>query len=349
MTAYAQRIRRHLDFTQNVQEVEILGDPCTGNGLDLAAGSIAHRLEPSYVGVSYAKVGSGATAWMRLANFDQTEVINKTGSSIAADQLVALSGLDATSGKPKIVLADADVAAHDDVFVTTEAIANNAEGRVTKGALSAATLNTNTASAAGDPVFLGTTAGGFLHTAPVTPNSRQQPVGFVLVKSATVGQILWRVGPVRKIGTGELQEGVTQFVDVTITTAQLLALNATPQTVVAAPAAGKAIIFEGAVLHKPAGTAYAGIGATEDLAFCYTNGSGIDVGVVETTGFLDQATAQTRYCMPQTGALAAGTVSDFVPVAAAALVLALLVGEITTGTSDLIVRVYYRIVPTVLP
>ncbi len=137
-------------------------------------------------------------------------------------------------------------------------------------------------------------------------------------------------------------------VRVTVTSAQLLALFATPKTVVAAPGAGRMIIFEGAVLYKPAGTAYAGVGATEDLAFSYTNGSGVDVGVCETTGFVDQTTAQVRYCNAQTGALAAGTVSDFTPVANAPLVLSLLVGEITTGDTVLSVRVFYRVVASTL-
>ena len=137
-------------------------------------------------------------------------VINKSGSEIAADKLVALVGLDTTSGKPKIVLADADVAAHDDVWVTTAAIANNAEGTVSAGALSAATLNTNSISAAGDPVYLDTTAGGFAVTAPTGATARVVPVGWAVVKSATVGQILWSIGPNRAIGTNELQaKGVT--------------------------------------------------------------------------------------------------------------------------------------------
>src|SRR3990167_761413 len=42
-------------------------------------------------------------------------VINKTGSAIASDKLVSISGFDVTSGKPKIVLADADVAAYEDL------------------------------------------------------------------------------------------------------------------------------------------------------------------------------------------------------------------------------------------
>lgn len=159
-------------------------------------------------------------------------VINKTGVSIAADKLVAVSSLDVTSGKPKIVLADADVAAHEDVWVTTAAIADNAQGTVVKNALSAATLNTNSVTTAGDPVYLDVTAGGFAVTAPTGATARSHPVGMVVVKSATVGQIRWNIGPVRKIGTNEVQL-------LAITTALLAA------GVISADAAGRALLAAG--------------------------------------------------------------------------------------------------------
>lgn len=146
----------------------------------------------------------------------------------------------------------------------------------------------------------------------------------------------------------KLDEGVEKFVDVTVTSAEVLALNATPITLVAAPGADQALIFEGAVLYKAAGTAYAAIAAGDDLAIKYTDENGIDVAVSEMTGFADSTSAQTRYIRPQTGALAAGTVSDFTPVANAALVAHMLTGEITTGDSDFLLRIYYRVVPTVL-
>jgi hypothetical protein len=158
--------------------------------------------------VSWAADPTQDAGGVRPANTGQA-VINSTGSSIAANKLVAISGLDTTSGLPKIVLADADVAAHEDVWVTLDAIDNTDTGVVYKGGLSAATLNTNSASTAGDPVYLSTTAGGFAHTAPSTGISRVHPVGMVVVKSATVGQILWDIGPVRKIGTNEIQAAVT--------------------------------------------------------------------------------------------------------------------------------------------
>jgi hypothetical protein len=82
--------------------------------------------------------------------------------------------------------------------------------------------------------------------------------------------------------------------------------------------------------------AYNGIAAGEDLAFCYTDGSGAQVGTVETTGFLDAGADAHR------NVLFNGTSA---PVANAALVAALLVGEIATGNSPLKVRVRYRVVP----
>lgn len=128
---------------------------------------------------------------------------------------------------------------------------------------------------------------------------------------------------------------------VQITSAELLALNATPQEIVAAPGAGKALIFEGALIQKPAGTAYAGVAAGEDLSVKYTNASGLEVAQCETTGFLDQTTDEIRFARAHT---AASGVSDITPVANAALVLHLLVGEITTGDSPLNLEVMYHIV-----
>lgn len=136
------------------------------------------------------------------------------------------------------------------------------------------------------------------------------------------------------------------FKTVTVSSAELLALNATPKSIIAAPGAGIAIVPTRMAIYKPAGTAYAGIAAGEDLVLKYTNGSGAQVtGVVETTGFLDQTTAQTRYVgMPGSTST---TAADVTPVANAAVVLHLLSGEITTGNSALYVRVWYDLIQTV--
>ena len=134
-------------------------------------------------------------------------------------------------------------------------------------------------------------------------------------------------------------------VNVTITSAQVLALFATPQTIVAAPGAGFALLFEGALLHKPAGTAYGNVAVGDDIAIKYTSAAGLTVGSCETVGFLDASTAQTRFIRAHT---AASGVSDITPAENAVLVVQILLTEVTDGTSPLLVRTFYRTVPTVL-
>lgn len=138
--------------------------------------------------------------------------------------------------------------------------------------------------------------------------------------------------------------------DVQLSSAEILALNATPIELIGAPGANKALVFEGAVIHKPAGTAYAGVAVGEDLSLKYTDENGVEVGVCEMTGFADQTTAQARYIRAIDGraAVTAGAPSSIAPAANAALVAHLLVGEITTGDSVFNLRIYYRVVDTVL-
>ena len=120
---------------------------------------------------------------------------------------------------------------------------------------------------------------------------------------------------------------------VVLTTAQARALNATPITIVPAPGAGKAVVVYGALAHKPVGTAFGGIAGTEDIDVRYTDGSGALILNVELTGFLDQATVQTRYAP-------AGN-ADITPVANAAVVLSN--SGAITGGSSVTIRVQYRI------
>lgn len=128
-----------------------------------------------------------------------------------------------------------------------------------------------------------------------------------------------------------------------ITSAQLLALFATPISIVPTPGTDKALIFEGMMIQKPSGVAYAGIAAGEDLSVKYTDASGLELGGCETTGFLDQTTDQIRFIRPYN---ATSGLSQIILVANAILVLHLLVAEIITGDSDLNCEVYYRVVDT---
>ena len=136
-----------------------------------------------------------------------------------------------------------------------------------------------------------------------------------------------------------------KITDVTIPTAGVLTLFATAVEVLAAPGAGFATILVGVIIHKPAGTAYAGIAAGEDLALNYTNDAGLQVASCEMTGFADSTAVQTRWLHSYR---AASLASQITPVANAAIIAQMLVGEITTGDSDFLLRLYHRTIPMVL-
>lgn len=127
---------------------------------------------------------------------------------------------------------------------------------------------------------------------------------------------------------------------ITLTSAQILTLNATPVSVLPAPGAGFVNVITGVYVTKAAGTAYAGIAAGEDLAFKYTDASGSVAATVEMTGFADSVNATSAWgSLPATSAF---------PVANAAIVAHMLTGEITTGTSDFKIRLYYKTIPSAL-
>lgn len=120
---------------------------------------------------------------------------------------------------------------------------------------------------------------------------------------------------------------------VTLTTAQILALDGTAVTVLAAPAAGKVNIIKSIVATKVAGVAYGGIASGEDIDIRYTDASGAIAATLETLGFLDSTAAKISYA----------TGLKVLPVTAAVLV-AHLSGPIITGDSDVILRIEYMTV-----
>jgi len=120
-----------------------------------------------------------------------------------------------------------------------------------------------------------------------------------------------------------------------ISSTQLLALDATPVTLVSPTLSSSCIpILYSYAIDKPAGTAYAAIAAGDDMQI-ETSGSVSHISI-ETTGFLDQATRQRR-----SGRVGA----SFSPVQLTeAFGLALrirLLGPITTGTSPLLLTITY--------
>lgn len=162
----------------------------------------------------------------------------------------------------------------------------------------------------------------------------EQHVGAIAEVSGVEGDIipvLVVAGAVIATDTGIIQR------DVTVSSAELLALNAAVKELVPAPGAGFAVLVEDAQLFLDYNSAaYAGIAAGEDLALKYSDDAGAQIAAVETTGFLDATSDQYRHVRPTTTAA-------FAPIANAPVVLHMLSGEITTGNSPLKVRVRYRV------
>lgn len=122
-------------------------------------------------------------------------VKNVSGGSLAVGDLVYVNGTTtspATGTDPvaTVTKADADAAgaAKTATYVVTKAMASNAFGKVGKY-LVARGVNTNSYTTVGDPVYLSTTAGASTPTIPTLGNV--QIVGYVAVKSATVGIIVY--------------------------------------------------------------------------------------------------------------------------------------------------------------
>ncbi len=122
-----------------------------------------------------------------------------------------------------------------------------------------------------------------------------------------------------------------QYVDVSLSAAQMNTLNATPVAMIAAPGAGKMVEFLGATIVLDAGATPFELGAgTLDLR--YENASGGLVGQA-TNAFVESA---------------ADAYFRAVPLACVALVNKAIVAyasaDVTAGDGSLELRLYYRVV-----
>lgn len=136
--------------------------------------------------------------------------------------------------------------------------------------------------------------------------------------------------------TGIISVPMVESVDVVISSAEILALDTTPKTLVAAQGANKAILLESAVFFLDFNTAaYTGVDAGDDLNIKYTDGVGVTAATVETTGFLDQSADTYAAAYPSADSL-------ILPVNAP--LVASLGGAVATGDSPIAARVFYRVV-----
>lgn len=130
-------------------------------------------------------------------------------------------------------------------------------------------------------------------------------------------------------------------VDVIVSSAEILALNATPKQLVAAPGAGKVLLLDRAIFFLDYNSAaYTGVAAGEDWNISYENASGLAVGFLETDPFL--TLTADAYRVVECGATDGTILNSYIPLVNKALVLHQLSGEVADGDSPVAVRVYYK-------
>lgn len=157
-------------------------------------------------------------------------------------------------------------------------------------------------------------------------------VAGIALKSGVADDVI----PILLHAAGDSDAAPLFMADLSVTSAELLALYTTPLSAVAAPGAGKAVVPVMAQAFLDAGaTAYDGVAAGEDLVLRYTDASGAIAMTIEADGFVTASTDQHR--------VVHGPATAYAPVANAALMLHMSAGNIATGNGTLKIRVWYRV------
>lgn len=138
------------------------------------------------------------------------------------------------------------------------------------------------------------------------------------------------------VGSGDMDPQVQQFTSVPITSAQILALNTTPVTILPAPAANTAIVVTDAVLDVNSGTAYAA-GGTVGLYYGFG-----------TTNFIAGAISKTFTATTGSTVYMAANPANIIPViTGTSIVLAQQSSTaFTTGNETATVNIWYAVINT---
>jgi hypothetical protein len=283
-------------------------------------------------------------------------VENAFAGTLTAGTLVYVSGVNTTStdlnilGMPQVTKADADAAAPANVatYVVTESIPQSGYGIVAR-AFTQINVDTSAYTAVGDPVFLSATAGNTFPSDPSVTSSLAtgQRVGYVKVKSATVGEIVYDLlsNGITRVGTRSLPPTGVLTATGSLTNAQILALVGTPVTLVPAPGAGLILEFISGALFFDYTAAYVEPSAPDDLVVRYTGASGtITSQDVDSTNFLTASADAMAFIAPLAGAIT--TVRLKTAVDNQPLVLHNTGTDLTGGNAGNVVRysISYRIV-----
>ncbi|MCC6314211.1 MAG: DUF2190 family protein [Thermomicrobiales bacterium] len=145
------------------------------------------------------------------------------------------------------------------------------------------------------------------------------------------------------VTTAKIDPTVINFAEVTLTSAQVKALKATPISLVAAPGANLAIVPVAINLVVNYGGTNAFTESADDLSICYATTPGSnEIKEIESTGLVDQTNDEWRYITFEHA-------ETFIPVENDAVVITNLDDEIAGnagGDNTIAVRLYYRVVPT---
>lgn len=137
-------------------------------------------------------------------------------------------------------------------------------------------------------------------------------------------------------------DGATRFIEVSISSAELLALRATPKTIVAAPGAGKMLVFHDMLVLADNILAYT-VGAN-DFALRYKDTAGDIISqTIDSAGLLDQVVDISTQVEP----IATDSKSPKADVENQPLVMHNTgAAEWTVGTGALRVKIWYSVITT---
>jgi len=131
----------------------------------------------------------------------------------------------------------------------------------------------------------------------------------------------------------------------TISSAEILALNATPKELIAAPGAGKVIIVDDMEFFMNYGSAaYVRDGSNEEFVVEYaTTGGDIWAPAVATDTFLTSTADTWRFVKPSNYTIDTGVVFDPMTADNEAVQATITNSEVITGDSDIKYKIRYRI------
>lgn len=274
----------------------------------IALSKLATGALPSGITVANANVTSDAAiALSKIATGALPSAITVANANVTSDAAIALSKL-ATGALPSgLTVANANVAADAAIALS----------KLATGALPSAITVANANVASDAAIALSKLATGAI------------PTGLTIASAnITAGAVAEAALDAALIGN---------YVDVTIPYADVRTLNTAPYQLVAAPAAGYMLVFDGIRISLDYGAA--AYTSVQDATIRYTNGSGQTCATLTGSGFFSATADAVRYLYPVAAAA-------FTPVAEAAIVLAGETGNMADGDSPLNIRVFYHVVPT---